>query len=122
MWESDVFTKDQMVTWESRSTADQTRANLQTYFSEKWLERRQYSAATANQSRFKKAPLAAQEQASAEEEGESQAMMFALLQDQHKSQLEAMAAANKATMDMLMGRMNTMLENNGGSRRNKQDK
>jgi hypothetical protein len=43
-----------------------------------------------------------------EEEGETQAMMFALLQDQHKVQLEAMATANKATMDALMERMNTM--------------
>jgi hypothetical protein len=49
-------------------------------------------------------------------------MMFALLQDQHKSQLEAMAAANKATMDALMERMNTILGNNGGGRRNKRDK
>jgi hypothetical protein len=49
-------------------------------------------------------------------------MMSGLLQDQHKLQLEAMAAANKATMDALMERMNAMLGNNGGGRRNKQDK
>jgi hypothetical protein len=100
MWESEMFTKDQMVAWENKPTADQTWANLQTYFTEKWLQRRQYLAATAKQSRFKEAALAAQEQTSAEEEGETQAMMFALLQDQHKAQLEVMATANKATMDM----------------------
>ncbi len=113
-----------MVTWENKPTANQTWANLQTYFMKKWLERHQYSAATAKQSQFKEAALAAQEQTSAEEEEETQAMMFALLQDQHKAQLEAMAAANKdkATMDALMERMNTMLGNNSGGRRNKRDK
>ena len=49
-------------------------------------------------------------------------MMFALLQDQHKVQLEAMATANKATMDALMERMNAMLGNNSGGRRNERDK
>ncbi len=46
-------------------------------------ERHQYSAATAKKLCFKEAALAAQEQASAEEKGEMQAMMFALLQGQH---------------------------------------
>ncbi len=55
-------------------------------------------AATAKQSRFKEAALAAQEQAAATEEGKTQAMMFALLQEQHQLQLEAMAAANKASI------------------------
>jgi hypothetical protein len=68
------------------------------HFTKKWLERHQYSAATAKQSQFKEAALAAQEQAAATEEGETQAMMFALLQEQHQSQLEAMAAANKAAV------------------------
>ncbi len=47
--------------------------------------------------------------------------MFALLQDQHKLQLEAMAAANKVTMDAMMEHMNAILEGNGG-RRSKWDK
>jgi hypothetical protein len=59
-------------------------------------------AATAKQSCFKEAALAVQEQAAATEEGEMQAMMFALLQEQHQSQLEAMAVANKATMEAMM--------------------
>jgi hypothetical protein len=100
MWESEMFTEDQMVAWENKPTADQT-----------WS---QYSAVTAKQSHFKEAALAAQEQASVEEEGEMQAMMFALLQDQHKSQLEAMAAANKAMMDEMMEQMNTILGGVGG--------
>ena len=74
-----------MVAWENKPIADQMWDNLQTYFMEKWLERHQYLAATAKQLHFKEAALAAQEQASAEKEGETQAMMFALLHDQHKS-------------------------------------
>jgi hypothetical protein len=62
MWESEMFMEDQMVAWENRPTADQTRTNLRTYFTEKWLERRQYLAAMAKQSCFKEAALAAQEQ------------------------------------------------------------
>jgi hypothetical protein len=75
---------------------------LQDYFTEKWLECHQYSQATARHSRFKDAALAAQELAAAEEEGETTAMMFALLQEQHKSQMEAMAAANQKLMDAIL--------------------
>jgi hypothetical protein len=47
---------------------------------EKWLEQRQYLQATAKHSCFKNAALAAQELAATEEEGETTAMMFTLLQ------------------------------------------
>jgi hypothetical protein len=49
MWQSEMFTEDQMVAWENRTSAMQTWAELQTYFTEKWLERKQYSAITAKQ-------------------------------------------------------------------------
>ncbi len=71
MWKSEMFTKDQMVAWENKPTTDQMWDNLQTYFTEKWLERCQYLSATAKQSCFKEAELVAQEQASAEEVGVS---------------------------------------------------
>ena len=92
MWNCEMFTEDQMVAWENKSTAQQIWAALQTYFTDKWLERKQYSAMTAKQSRFKGAALLAQETAAAEEEGESQAMLFAMLQEQHDKQITAMAA------------------------------
>ena len=82
------------------------------------MERRQYSAATAKQSRFKEAALAAQEQAAATEEGETQTMMFTLLQEQHQSQLEAMAAANKEAMEAMMERMNALVTAQGGRKYN----
>ena len=113
MWESEMFTEDQMVAWENKTAAQQTWQALQDYFTEKWLERRQYSQATAKQSRFKDAALAAQETAAAEEEGEASAMMFALLQEQHKAQLDAMASANQKAMDAMFERMNAIVAGNG---------
>ena len=58
MWNSKMFTEDQMVAWENKTAVQQTWAALQTYFINKWLERKQYSAAMAKQSCFKEAVLA----------------------------------------------------------------
>jgi hypothetical protein len=113
MWESEMFTEDQMVTWENKTAAQQTWQALQDYFTEKWLERRQYLQATAKQSWFKDAALAVQETAAAEEEGEASAMMFALLQEQHRAQLDAMASANQKAMDMMFERMNAIVGGKG---------
>jgi hypothetical protein len=109
MWQSEMFTEDQMVAWENRTSTTQSWTELQTYFTEKWLERKQYSATTAKQSRFKEAALQAQEAAAAEEEGETQAMLFAMLQDQHKKQIAQMEATNKANMEAMMEKMNALV-------------
>ena len=113
MWESKMFTKDQMVAWENKPTMQQTWQALQDYFTEKWLECRQYSQATAKHPRFKDAALAAQEQAAAAEEGKTTAMMFALLQEQHKHQMEAMAASSQKAMDAMMEWMNALVAGHG---------
>jgi hypothetical protein len=73
IWESNMFTEDQMIAWENKTAAQQTWKNHQDYFKEKWLEQRQYSQANAKQLRFKDAALAAQELAAAEEEGKTTA-------------------------------------------------
>jgi hypothetical protein len=91
----------------------QTWAALQAYFTEKWLERKQYSATMAKQSRFKEAALLAQEKAAAEEKGESQAMLFAMLHKQYDNQIVAMTATHKANMDALMERINAILAGGG---------
>jgi hypothetical protein len=104
-----MFTEDQMVAWENKTPAQQTWQNLQDYFMEKWLEQRQYLQATAKQSWFKDAALTAQELAAAEEECKTTTMMFTLLQEQHKAQLEAMAAANKQAMNAMLERMNALI-------------
>jgi hypothetical protein len=69
--------------------------------------------ATAKHLWFKDAALAAQVLAAAEKEGKTTAMMFALLQDQHKAQLKAMAAANKQAMDTMLERMNALITGQG---------
>ena len=122
MWQSEMFTEDQMVAWENKTSAAQTWAALQAYFTEKWLERKQYSATTARQSRFKEAALHAQEAAAAEEEGETQAMLFAMLQDQHAKQIAQLEASNKSTLDSLLERMNALVAANGAHTIHQPDK
>ncbi len=58
---------------------------------------------------FKDAALAAQEPAAAEKEGKTTAMMVTLLQEQHKAQLELMAATNEQAMDAMFERMNALI-------------
>ena len=116
MWKSEMFTEDQMVAWENKTTALQTWAELQTYYTDKWLERKQYSATTAKQSRFKEAALLAQETQAAEEEGESQALLFAMMQEQHDKQIAAIMTANKNSMDAMMERMNALVAGKGGGK------
>jgi hypothetical protein len=67
----------------------------------------------AKHSRFKDAALAVQETAAAEEEGEALAMMFALLQEQHRAQLDAMASTNQKAMDVIFDRMNAIVAGKG---------
>ena len=117
MWNSKIFTEDQMIAWENRTAAQQTLSALQTYFTNKWLERKQYSATMAKQSRFKEAVLLAQETVAAEGEGKSQAILFAMLQEQHDKQITAIAATNKANMDAMMDQMNALVAGRGGDRR-----
>jgi hypothetical protein len=38
MWESEMFTEDQMVAWENKTPAQQTWQALQDYFTDMWLE------------------------------------------------------------------------------------
>ncbi len=40
MWQSEMFTEDQMVTWENKGAMAQTWEALQAYFTEKWLEQK----------------------------------------------------------------------------------
>jgi hypothetical protein len=84
-------------------------AALQTYFSEKWLEQKQYLAMTAKQSQFKEAALLAQETAAAKEEGKTQTMLFRMLQDQHAKQIAQMEETNKSNMDAMMEKMNALV-------------
>ena len=109
-----MFTEDQMVAWENRTSVTQTWAALQTYLTEKWLERKQYSSITAKQLQFKEAAL----QAAAEEESETQAM----LQDQHTKQITQMEATNKTNMEAMMDKMNALVASNATRQTHQPDK
>ncbi len=108
MWQSKMFTEDQMVAWENKPAVQHTWAVLQAYFTKKWLEHKQYSATMAKQSWFKEAALLAQEKAAAKEEGDLQAMLFAMLHKQYNNQIVAMTATHNANIDALMERMNAI--------------
>jgi hypothetical protein len=71
---------------------------------------------------FKEAALLAQETEAAEDKGESQAMLFIMLQEQHNRQNEAMTATNKANMDVMMKRVNALVAGRVGRRPTHQDK
>ncbi len=62
---------------------------------------------------FKDATLVVQELAAAEEEDETMAMRFALLQEQHKTQLKLMVASNKQAMDLMFECMNALIVGHG---------
>ncbi len=65
--------------------------------------------ATAKHLQFKDAAHAAQELIAAVEEGKTIAILFTLLQEQHKAQQESMTAANKQAMDAMFERMNALI-------------
>jgi hypothetical protein len=66
-------------------------------------------ATTAKQSQFKVAALLAQETAAAKEEGKTQGLLFAMLQDQHAKQIAQMEMTNKTNMDAMMEQMNALV-------------
>jgi hypothetical protein len=122
MWQSEMFTEDQIVAWENKGAMVQTWAAFQTYFTEKWLEQKQYLAMTAKQSQFKEAALLAQETAAAKEEGKTQALLFAMLQDQHAKQILQMEAMNKTNMDAMMEQTNALVAAGGARHAHQPDK
>ncbi len=77
---------------------------------------------TAKQSQFKEAALLAQETAAAKEEGETQVLLFAMLQDQHVKQIVQMEATNKTNMDTMMERINALVAAGGVRHAHQPDK
>jgi hypothetical protein len=57
--------------------------------------------------------LLAQETAAAEKEDKTQAMLFAMLQDQHAKQIVQMEVTDKTNMDTMMEQMNALVAAGG---------
>ncbi len=64
----------------------------------------------------------AQETAAAKEEGNTQAMLFAMLQDQQGKQIAQMEVTNKANMDAMMEQINALVAARGGNQTPPADK
>jgi hypothetical protein len=77
---------------------------------------------TAKQSGFKEAALLAQQTAAAKEEGKTQALLFAMLQDHHAKQIAQMEATDKTNMDAMMEQMNALMAVGGARHTHQPDK
>ncbi len=66
--------------------------------------------------------LLAQETAAAKEEGETQALLFAMLQNQHMKQLAQMEGTNKTNMDAMMEQINALVAVGGARHAHQPDK
>ncbi len=73
------------------------------------------------QLQFKEAALLAQETAAAKEEGNAQAMLFTILQDQHAKQIAQMEARNKTNIDTIMEQMNALVAAGGAQQAHQPD-
>ena len=54
MWESEFFTDKFLIKWEKKEAANQTWANVKTYFTELYQSYTQYSKLLAKRTRFHK--------------------------------------------------------------------
>jgi hypothetical protein len=66
---------------------------------------------------FKEASLVTQEKEAAKAEGETHAMLFAMLQDQYDKQIMAIEATNKANMEAIIKWMDALVAA-GGNKEN----
>ncbi len=57
----------------------------------------------------------------AEDEGKAMVMMFALLQEQHKIQMEVMATASQKAMNTMMEQMNALVSTGHGKPADKEN-
>jgi hypothetical protein len=98
IWQSKMITEDHMVAW-GRTRQPHSSHGLSSRLTsqKKWLESKQFSATMTKQLRFKEAAWLAQETAAAKDEGKSQAMLLAMLQEQQDRQIVAMAATRRST-------------------------
>ena len=107
-WESEFFPKEKMIEWEKRDDEDQDWGAVRAYFSELWHNESQYSKATAKKARHNESANAVAVKEEKSEDAESDAaMMFAMMQEQHRDQLNAMKESTDAAM---LSQQQTMLE------------
>jgi hypothetical protein len=95
MWESKMFTKDQMVAWENKPPPAANLAESPGLLHRKMARAKTIFASHRKTVMVQGCSPCSPRAGSGSGRRQDTAMMFALLQEQHKAQLEAMAAANK---------------------------
>ena len=107
MWESEMFTEDQMVAWENKPLPSRHG---------------RLSKTTFQRSGWNAASICKQQQNSCgsrtphsqrKKWHEASAIMFALLQEQYWVQLDAMVTVNQKVIDTMFERMNAIIAGNG---------
>ena len=112
MWNSGFFTEEKLIEWEKKAAADQTYANVETFFGELYHDHTQYSRATAKRARFNESANSIRDKKVAVEEKvakqDDAAMMFSMMAEQHQEQLNQMRESNKAAMELAQQSMKQM--------------
>ena len=98
-----------MIKWEKKEAADQTWTNVKTYFMELYQSHTQYRKLLAKRSRFHESVSSVKEREKKEENDAT--MMFAMIQEQHQEQLNAMREINAETMKTANTAMREMAKN-----------
>ena len=99
-----------MIKWEKKEAADQTWTNVETYFTEIYQSHTQYSKSLAKWSRFHESASNVKERENKKEENDAM-MMFAMTQEQHQEQLNAMQESNADAMKTVYTAMAEMSKN-----------
>ena len=110
IWESEFFTDKNLIKWEKKEVAYQTWAKVKIYFTELYQSHTEYSKFLAKRSRFHESVSNVKERESEKEESEAR-MMFAMMQEQHQEQLNAMQESNVEAMKIANAAMAEMAKN-----------
>ena len=110
MWESEFFTDKNLIKWEKKEAVDQTWTNVKTYLKELYQSHKQYSKSLAKWSRFHESASNVKERENKKEENDA-TMMFAMMQEQHQEQLNAMRESNAEATKMANTAMAEMAKN-----------
>jgi hypothetical protein len=120
MFESEYFTEEKMIDWESKDDAEKTWNNVKIYFTALYQSHEQFSKATARNSTFREkanmarqlppsidTPTATSTMSSTSGPTEA-AMMMAALQESHQEQLNRMQEGHEKALTMATEAMTQM--------------
>ena len=99
-----------MIKWEKKGAADQTWENVKIYFTELYQSQTQYIKLLAKRSRFHESASNFKVRENTKEESEA-TMMFAMMQEQHQEQLNAMRENNEESTKTANAAMAEMTKN-----------